>query len=133
MNDLYINVLSGYYADNGISQSFYPYKERFNGESVSFEPSNPGKGGNFAGLAADLNQYTYNLLTAEIGAENGLTQTGPWGLVMMDHIKANDVSADLVELIMMNNFKFPLVTKDGVTRTTYNATYSNGGEAISFK
>ena len=52
---------------------------------------------------------------------------------MMDHIKANDVSADLVELIMMNNFKFPLVTKDGVTPANYNATYSNGGEAISFK
>lgn len=133
LNDLYINVLSGYYADNGISQSFYPYKERFNGESESFEPSNPGKGGNFAGLAADLNQYTYNLLNAEIGAKNGLSQSGPWGLVMMDHIKANDVSAELVELIMMNNFKFPLVTKDGVTPATYNATYSNGGEAISFK
>jgi hypothetical protein len=74
----------------------------------------------------------YDLLSKEPGTEGALRQTGPWGLVMMDHINADDKSADLVELIMMNNFKFPLVTKDG-KRTTYNATYSNGGEAISFK
>lgn len=137
LNDLYINVLSGYYADWSTSTlSVYPYKQTFTGEHGSFSPSEPGKGGNFAGLAQELNQYTFDLLSAEVGKEGvgeSLTQVGPWGLVMMDHIMANDVSADLVELIMMNNFKFPLVTKDGVSKANYNATYSNGGEAISFK
>jgi hypothetical protein len=72
--------------------------------------TNHGKGGDFLGLSAELNQYVYDLLSAEPGSENGLSQTGPWGLVMMDHIKANDVSAKLVELIMMNNFKFEMST-----------------------
>ena len=128
LNDLYINVLTGYYATTSYMVSCYPFKTQCGNVTLSDQ----GKGGDFAGLAKELNQYTYDLLSAEPGTSSGLSKQGPWGLVMMDHIKANDVSADLVELIMMNNFKFPLVTKDG-KRTTYNATYSNGGEAISFK
>ena len=139
LTNIYINVLSGYYADDSsVNVSIYPYKQSF-GNNTTFTISNPGKGGNFADLAADLNQYTYDLLSATPVSNGGiaksaLAQDGPWGLVMMDHIKANDVSADLVELIMMNNFKFDLVTSES-TRTTpsYNATYSNGGEAISFE
>ena len=77
------------------------------------------------------------MLTSEPGSTSGLSKIGPWGLVLMDHIKANDVSADHVELIMMNNFKFPMATKvpDGQNPepANYNATYSNGGEAISYK
>jgi hypothetical protein len=92
-----------------------------------------GKGGDFLGLSADLNSYVYDLLSAEPGSADGLSQVGPWGLVMLDNNQADGVSDKLVELIMMNNFKFPLVTKDGVTPANYNATYSNGGEAISFK
>lgn len=129
LNDLYINVLTGYYATTSHMVSCYPFKE----ECGNVTLSNQGKGGNFAALASELNQYTYDLLSAEPGTSSGLSKQGPWGLVMMDHIKANDVSADLVELIMMNNFKFPLVTKDGLSKANYNATYSNGGEAISFK
>ncbi len=127
-DDLYINVLTGYYATTSHAVSYYPFKDSFGSVNLSGQ----GKGGDFAGLAEDLNAYTYELLSAE-PEKDGLSDEGPWGLVMIDHIKADDVSADLVELIMMNNFKFPLVTKDGVTKTTYNATYSNGGEAISFK
>ena len=129
LNDLYINVLTGYYATTSHMVSCYPFKE----ECGNVTLSNQGKGGNFAALASELNQYTYDLLSAEPGTSSGLSKQGPWGLVMMDHINTDDKSADLVELIMMNNFKFPLVTKDGVTQANYNATYSNGGEAISFK
>ena len=129
LDDLYINVLTGYYATLNHPVSYYPFKQDCG--NVTLEDM--GKGGDFKGLADHLNEYTYNLLSKEPGTANGLSKQGPWGLVMMDHIKANDVSADLVELIMMNNFKFPLVTKDGVTQANYNATYSNGGEAISFK
>ena len=74
-----------------------------------------GKGGDFRGLASHLNEYTYNLLSAEPGTANGLSKQGPWGLVMMDHINVdeNSFSDDLVELIMMNNFKFDLTVKPG--------------------
>ena len=147
LNDIYINVLSGYLVDpekysNDTRPGFFPQKDPMDGFTKNTgtlivrnngNVTNHGKGGDFKGLANELNQYVYDLLSKEPGTEGALSQTGPWGLVMMDHINADDKSADLVELIMMNNFKFPLVTKDGVTKTTYNATYSNGGEAISFK
>ena len=139
--NLYVNVLSGYFADYSVSpQGTYPHKDPMDGFTKNAELLDDngdvrghGKGGDYYGLATELNKYVYNLLSSEPGSTSGLSNIGPWGLVMMDHIKANDVSADLVELIMMNNFKFPLVTKDGVTQANYNATYSNGGEAISFK
>ena len=147
LNDIYINVLSGYLVDpekysNDTRPGFFPQKDPMDGFTKNTgtlivrnngDVTNHGKGGDFKGLANELNQYVYDLLSKEPGTEGALSQTGPWGLVMMDHINADDKSADLVELIMMNNFKFPLVTKDGVSRATYNATYSNGGEAISFK
>ncbi len=139
LRNIYINVLSGYYADDSsVNVSILPYKQSFH-NNTTFTIANPGKGGNFANLAADLNQYTYDLLSATPVSKGGiansaLAQDGPWGLVVMDRINSNDVSADLVELIMMNNFKFDLVTNDQKpSMSSYNATYNNGGEAISFE
>ena len=48
--------------------------------------------------------------------ENGPLKQGPVGLVMLNHIgnttdHADDKSLDLVNWIMMNNFRFPLATK----------------------
>lgn len=111
--DLYINVLSGYYVDENIKESYLPFKAEFpaDGGDHYFKPSNQGKGGNYKQLARDLNKYTYELLNATPGTEGALSQEGPWGLVMMDHIGLADdggYSQMLVNLIMMNNFKFPL-------------------------
>jgi hypothetical protein len=134
LSNIYINVLTGYLADWSVSQKgLYPYKVDFSTSEGTVKPSGAGQGGNFAVLAEKLNKYTYDLLSTEVGTTGGLSKVGPWGLVMMDHIKAGESSADLVELIMMNNFKFPMTTINDETRTNYNATYSNGGEAISFK
>lgn len=146
LTDIYINVLAGYYIDYNISrQGTFPFKDPMDGfkgdvdnigswwDENNGNVTGHGRGGDFVGLSRELNNYVYSLLSADTGTDNGLIKNGPWGLVMMDNINPDDKSADLVELIMMNNFKFPLVTKDGVSRATYNATYSNGGEAISFK
>ena len=148
LTDIYINVLSGYlvdvtkYTDESYRPGFLPQKDPMDGftKQESSIVTNHGKGGDFSGLATILNQYVYDLLSAEPGSTNGLSQTGPWGLVMMDHIKANDVSAKLVELIMMNNFKFDMTTNNSGNNPTpnpnpnsYNATYTNGGNAISFE
>ena len=156
LTNLYINVLTGYYVDygeNGISRSgTFPYKDPMDGFTsntggIIIQPNNGnvtghGKGGNFLGLSEDLNSYVYNLLSAEPGSADGLSQAGPWGLVMLDNIQVDGVSDKLVELIMMNNFKFEMSTKICqtckqdpcvCTRATYNATYTNGGNAISFE
>ena len=115
-NKLFINVLSGYYADNSINVSIYPFKQTYSAANGDLTLDNPGKGGNFQGLAYDLNTYVYNLLSTTPGTEGGLSQDGPWGLVVMDHIgnptgNNTDYSKALVNLIMMNNFRFPLAQK----------------------
>ena len=115
-NKLFINVLSGYYADNGIDVSIYPFKQTYSAANGDFTLSNMGKGGKFQELAYDLNTYVYNLLSTTPGTEGGLSQDGPWGLVVMDHVgnpigNNTDYSKALVNLIMMNNFRFPLAQK----------------------
>jgi hypothetical protein len=149
-SNIYLNVLSGYYANWSSSHAgLVPQKLNFSTSNGSVSPSGPGQGGDFAGLARDLNKYTYDLLSAEIGqGSNRLESVGPWGLVMMDHIspvadsQTGFASIDLVELIMMNNFKFDMTTDNSDSNpdpvpnpnpNSYNATYTNGGNAISFE
>ena len=115
-SNLYINVLSGYYATPDVNVSLLPFKSKvLTSRQDDYQFTSPGKGGDFQGLAFDLNTYVYDLLSTTPGQEGGLTQDGPWGLVVMDHIGnpptgKEDVSQQLVNLIMMNNFKFPLAT-----------------------
>lgn len=172
LTNLYINVLTGYYVDygeDGESRSgTFPYKDPMDGfkADVWFEIlGNPisktqdngdvtghGKGGNFLRLSADLNSYVYHLLSAEPGSADGLSQAGPWGLVMLDNIQVDGVSDKLVELIMMNNFKFDMAVKpktrggentgggegEGGTPSAawagdYDSAYLDGEYAISFE
>ena len=114
-DNLYINVLSGYYATTKHTPSITPITENITtsrGTKTDF--TNQGKGGDYEGLAYDLNNYVYELLSATPGAGEAtrtkLKQQGPWGLVVLNHIgtNPNDKSVDLVDLIMMNNFRFPL-------------------------
>lgn len=159
LTDLYINVLTGYYIDYNTSrQGTFPFKDPMDGFTSNtggfiVQPNNGdvtghGKGGNFLGLSTDLNSYVYGLLSAEPGSADGLSQAGPWGLVMLDNIQVDGVSDKLVELIMMNNFKFDMAVKPnaggegtnpegGSTGTAsvkdYNSVYMDGDNAISFE
>lgn len=115
--DLFINVLSGYYATTKHAPSITPITEGITtSRGTKNDFTNQGKGGDYEGLAYDLNNYVYELLTATPGAGEAtrtkLKQQGPWGLVVLNHIgtNPNDKSVDLVDLIMMNNFRFPLAT-----------------------
>lgn len=113
--DLFINVLSGYYATTKHAPSITPITESITtSRGTKNDFTNQGKGGDYEGLAYDLNNYVYELLSATPGAGEAtrtkLKQQGPWGLVVLNHIgtNPNDKSVDLVDLIMMNNFRFPL-------------------------
>lgn len=116
-DDLYINVLSGYYATTKHAPSITPITESITtSQGTKNDFTNQGKGGDYEGLAYDLNNYVYELLSATPGAGEAtrtkLKQQGPWGLVVLNHIgtstNLNDKSVDLVDLIVMNNFRFPL-------------------------
>lgn len=116
--DIYVNSLSGYYAVEAHPVSWYPcyYLDRL---SQEYFPD-AGKGGDYASLALDMNNYVYGILNGGNMLDNTKLSEGPWGLVMMDYIGGNpkateanpDKSTELVHLIMMNNFKFPLKTKN---------------------
>lgn len=144
-NNLYINSLSGYYIDENIKEGLYPFKNsyamRFYGRgglgqttqtwrSSSFSVSNMGKGGDHVGLAYELNKYVYGVLSGTVKMQDeSYLPEGPWGLVMMEHIgntaKGNDdKSVDLVNLIMMNNFKFPLATSGKTEPKTAEVSFS---------
>lgn len=120
--DLYINVLSSYYATTNHSVSLYPC---YDGQGFK----NAGKGGAYKWAAKDLTTYVYGILSGEndlssaTGTNKKLAQ-GPWGLVMMDYIgdASNTDSRKLVDLIILNNFKFPLATK-----TTVQSPNPDGG------
>lgn len=118
--DIYVNSLSGYYAVTNHPVSWYPcyYLRPYDNVGDEFFPD-AGKGGDYASLALDMNNYVYGILNGGEMSDKTKLSEGPWGLVMMDYIGANpkatkenpDMSTELVHLIMMNNFKFPLKTK----------------------
>ena len=116
-HDLYINVLSAYYGHEDHPVSLYPCYD-----AQGFKES--GKGGDYLSAAKDLTTYVHGILSGDIdmssatGTNKKLAQ-GPWGLVMMDYIgdASNTDSRKLVDLIMLNNFKFPLATKTQTTST----------------
>lgn len=140
-----INVLSGYYVTENHKKSLVPYKQSwttdFTGQTIT--PEGQGNGGNFAGLAADLNTYVYEKLTSDAYG------VGPLGLVQIDfigatesdftkydqdnynkdHAKAAVASQNLVSFIAMNNFRFALnrkpqaVSAPGVNNSDLNPDF----------
>ena len=131
---LYINSLSGYYIDKNVKPGLLPFKANYSTRYFgavwydwssewrdgNIEANNMGKGGDHVTLAYDLNKYVYGILSGTENLTDGIKLAeGPWGLVMMEHIGnttkgADDKSVALVNLIMMNNFRFPLAQKTDV-------------------
>ena len=142
ISSLYINSLSGYYITETYKQGLYPFLNAYSSKDYydvpilgsgwrnkNFSLTDMGKGGDHPGLAYDLNKYVYGILSGKDPMQNGSKlPVGPWGLVMMEHIGntakgADDKSLDLVNLIVLNNFKFPLAKGDGIG----TGTGGNGG------
>lgn len=142
-NSVCINVLSGYYITDKHMVSVIPFKEKYeypagkrkvsgNLSTDTYKPSGQGNGGNYAGLAADLNTYVYEKLQKDAYG------VGPLGLVQIDfigatqanfddydkdkyngdHGKAATASQNLVPFIAMNNFRFPMERNPSVQMGT---------------
>lgn len=130
-NKLFINSLCGYYPVEVLPASYYPYNTSYSYKNnsgafgktvtVSFTLKDAGAGGDFVTCAYDLNKWFYKYLTVDNKDEKtGQLKQGPVGLVMLNHIGttaggSDDKSLDLVNWIMMNNFKFPLATAKPTT------------------
>lgn len=128
---LFVNVLSGYYAVATEKTSMIPckrwiatpetYRYEFQTMNYALVPSGQGKGGDFSALARDLNTYVYNKLRTDAYG------IGPWGFIQLDYIGATNfnetylneysvadavnASANIVPLIVANNFRFIKNTK----------------------
>ena len=127
-----INVLSGYYITENHKVSLVPFKRTMTTDKATITPEDQGNGGNYAGLAADLNTYVYEQLQKDAYG------VGPLGLVQIDfigatkeqfdaydtdnyntnHAAAATASQNLVPFIAMNNFRFPMERKPGVQMGT---------------
>ena len=116
---LFINSLCGFFIDSSVDFSYIPECGKIDGYGFS----KSGTGGDFRSCAANLNYWLYNELKTS-------TTEGPYGVVMLDYIGATETQLngfkevesdvtladaakacqELPIMIMMNNFKFPMVT-----------------------
>ena len=119
-NKIFINSLCGFYPDKNLGVSYYPYNGSYTYSSYTFSLADAGAGGDYVACAYDLNKWFYTYLTVGNVDDKGVLNQGPVGLVMLNHIGntskgTDDKSLDLVNWIMMNNFKFPLATAKPTT------------------
>lgn len=123
----YINSLDGYFADwddNGSEgNSAYPFVE---GGVSGYDFLNGGGRGDIATYAERINNDFYNNILT-FGEDNIY---GPMNVVLLDRVYVGDGGTYLPSVIINNNFRFPLLTNGS---TTTNASYNNGGNAISNK
>lgn len=133
----YINSLDGYYIDESIPKSYTPYiggrSEDYNdsnGGDQTWSYNDGGTAGNIQAYAADINSYFYGKIL-DYGADNIY---GPMNVVLLDMVYASDDMTDpgsyLPSVIINNNYRFPLITKEdngGSSTNSADASYSNGG------
>ena len=119
-HSFFINSLDGYYVDPDISFSYIPYIAKNAPGSNQYGLG--GTQGNIADFANDINNWFYNRLMME-GVNN---ITGPLNLVILDRVLDGTNGGNyLPQVIINNNFMFPLVMKE-----SSDASYSNGGSVI---
>ena len=91
---------------------------------------NYGRGENTDGakdLAQEMGIYVTNLLQSR-------TEDATLGIVYLNYANpTNPYSGNLIQTIINNNFNFQLRTAGSSQAESYNATYSNGGNAIGWE
>lgn len=130
----YINSLDGFYINENIPLSYKPYiagREDKYGvfDQYSYGYGDGGTAGNIADYAKDINRYFYNEIL-DFGTDNIY---GPMNVVLMDMVYATDDMTDpgsyLPSVIINNNYRFPLQTKETgeASSNSADASFSNGG------
>ena len=123
----YINSLDGYYIDENIPLSYKPYIANHNDGHIGY--GDGGTAGNIAAYASDINDYFYNQIL-KFGQDNIY---GPMNVVLLDMVYATDDMSDagsyLPSVIINNNYRFPLMTKEE-TANQSESQFNNGGNAI---
>lgn len=112
----YINCLDGYYVDDAVMLSKKPYIEGgsgsytdSDGDSQTLGYGNGGIAGNIDAFATDINNWFYDEIL-RYGEENIY---GPMNIVILDRVYESGGGSYLPSVIINNNYRFPLITKDG--------------------
>ena len=103
----FINSLDGYYVSASFKKSLWPYVEsnRPDGQDGF---GTGGTEGDIASYASNINNWFYNRLLRE-GVDN---ITGPLNIVIMDRVLEGRGGKNLPQVIIDNNFKFPLLRRE---------------------
>ena len=129
-NTLYINSLCGYFISDSDKNSYSPFANNFEAQRYTYsngEIGGGGKGGDFASYNNRINNEIYSYVLEQVNNND----TGPMGIVMMDYIGNGTGGTNLPNLILQNNFKFPLRKKiTSREDADYDASYTDGGNAI---
>ena len=106
-SSVYFNSLSGYMIDSKIQNSYSPFMsgyEGWGGNRINWNGG--GREGDISKLATRLNGDFYSFVLSK-----GDGITGPMGVILMDRVDNGGGSSYLPNVIIANNFKFPLITK----------------------
>ena len=124
-SSVYINSLCGYFIDKGKKETCKPVNNL----------SGDGMGtwgvtyGNLIDFSEKINNDFYNYVLDKSDTQGSLS--GPVGVVMINRVGTTDASRMMPNVIISNNFKFPLLTKDPSAGKTNGNAYQKGGDAIN--
>ena len=131
-NRFFVNSLDGYYVTSTIPLSYFPYiqdnRPDINTGGVVSAFGQGGVEGDIASFANDINRWFYGRLLG-IGFNN---MTGPVNIMILDRVlSGEETSGELLpQVIIDNNFKFPLMTRNGgttITQSKADGSYASGG------
>lgn len=125
-SSVYFNSLCGYFVLEDDNDSWKPVAKTYN-----MTPSYSGWGvtyGNLLTFSDRINADFYKYVLSKSNTQGSLS--GPVGVVMINRVGTTEASTLMPNVIISNNFKFPLLTKDPSAGKTNGNTYQNGGSAI---
>ena len=123
-SSVYINSLCGYFIDKDKKETCKPVNN-LSGDGMREWGVTYG---NFDTFSKKINNDFYRYVLSKSNTQGSLS--GPVGVVMINRVGTDDASRMMPNVIISNNFKFPLLTKDPSAGKTNGNTYQNGGSAI---
>lgn len=125
-SSVYFNSLCGYFVLEDDNESWKPVAKTYN-----MTPSYRGWGvtyGNLITFSERINEDFYKYVLSKSNTQGSLS--GPVGVVMINRVGTTEASTLMPNVIISNNFKFPLLTKETAGEKTNGNIYQNGGSAI---
>ena len=124
-SSVYINSLCGYFIDKGKKETCKPVNNMSGGGMKQWGVTY----GNLITFSERINEDFYKYVLGKSNTQGSLS--GPVGVVMINRVGTDDASRMMPNVIISNNFKFPLLTKDPSAGKTNGNTYQSGGDAIN--